>query len=159
VDYRPEGEKAAIVEISGDGTKAIFDPASGFIDFPGGAKKFTIRFDPVTKMYWTLSNPVLPRHKDPDPGRVRNAVALMRSMDLRKWEMRCIVLYHPDVSKHGFQYLVGLRRRDMIVASRRPAKRWPLPGRCQLPDIPSDQGFRSLTEDSVPGARDKQNPK
>ena len=119
VDYRPAGEKAAIIEISDDGRQASFDPATGFIDFPGGAKKFTIRFDPVSKMYWTLSNPVLPKHRDPDPGRVRNAVALMRSADLRKWEIRGIVLYHPDVSKHGFQYLDWLfEGDDLIVASR-----------------------------------------
>ncbi len=119
VDYRAGSEKAAIIEISADGAKATFDPATGFVDFPGGAKKFTIRFDPATKMYWTLSNPVLPKHKDPDPGRVRNAVALMRSADLRNWEMRCIVLYHPDVSKHGCQYLDWLfEGDDMIVASR-----------------------------------------
>jgi hypothetical protein len=119
VDYRAGSEKAAIIEISEDGKKATFDPDTGFVDFPGGAKKFTTRFDPVSRMYWTLSNPVLPRHKDPDPGRVRNAVALMRSADLRTWEIRCIVLYHPDVDRHGFQYLDWrFEGEDMIVASR-----------------------------------------
>ena len=120
VDYRAGSEKAAIIEISGDGKEAKFDPETGFIDFPGGAKKFTIRFDPVTKMYWTLSNPVLPQHQDPDPGRVRNAMALMRSADLRQWEIRSIILYHPDVSKHGFQYVDWLfEGDDLIVASRK----------------------------------------
>ena len=119
VDYRPEGEKAAMVKVSIDGTKATFDPNAGFIEFPGGSKKFTIRYDPVSTMYWTLSNPVLPRHRDPDPGRVRNAVALMRSPDLRRWEIRCIVLYHPDVDRHGFQYLDWLfDGRDIIAVSR-----------------------------------------
>lgn len=121
VDYRPEGEKAAIIKISADGQNAVFDAGTGFIDFPGGAKKFTIRFDPVSKMYWTLSNPVLPQHQDPDPGRVRNAVALMRSADLRHWEMRSIVLYHPDVSRHGFQYLDWLFEGDDIIAVSRTA--------------------------------------
>jgi len=119
VDYSPDGGKAAMIRISDDGKKATFDPATGFVDFPGGAKKFTIRFDPVSEQYWTLSNPILPRHKDPSAGRVRNAVALMRSDDLREWEMRCIVLYHPDVDKHGFQYLDWLfEGDDIIVASR-----------------------------------------
>ena len=121
VDYRPAGEKAAIIEISEDGKEATFDPARGFIDFPGGAKKFTIRFDPVSKMYWTLSNPVLPKHKDPDPGRVRNAVALMRSADLQHWEMRCIVLYHPDVNKHGFEYVDWMFEGQDIIAAARTA--------------------------------------
>ena len=119
VDYRPEGEKAAMIKVSSDGTKATFDPNTGFIEFPGGSKKFTIRYDPVSKMCWTLSNPVLLRHRDPDPGRVRNAVALMRSGDLRRWAIRCIVLYHPDVDRHGFQYLDWLfEGRDIVAVSR-----------------------------------------
>jgi hypothetical protein len=119
VDYSPDGGKAAIIPISADGKTATFDPATGFVDFPGGAKKFTIRFDPVSRMYWALANPVLPRHRDPRPDRIRNAVALMRSADLRQWAMCCIVLYHPDVDKHGFQYLDWLfEGDDIIVASR-----------------------------------------
>lgn len=121
VDYRPEGGKAAVVQISEDGKKASFDPNSGFIDLPGGAKKFTIRFDPASHMYWTLSNPVLPRHKAADPGLVRNALALMRSPDLRRWEIRCIVLYHPDVSRHAFQYVDWLFEGPDIIAASRTA--------------------------------------
>ena len=159
VDYRPEGGKAAIVEISADGKKATFDPATGFIDFPGGAKKFTIRFDPVSTMYWTLSNPVLPKHKDPDPGRVRNTVALMRSPDLRRWEIRCIVLYHPDVNKHGFQYLDWLfEGEDIIVASRTAygegAQAAVRQHDANYLTFHRLKGFRDMTmEDSAPGAR------
>jgi len=120
-DYRPEGGKAAIIEISDDGKTATFNPNTGFVDFPGGAKKFTIRFDPMSQMYWTLSNPVLPQHKDPDPSRVRNALALMRSPDLRRWEIRCILLYHPDVDKHGFQYVDWLFEDSDIIAASRTA--------------------------------------
>ncbi len=119
VDYSPDGGKAAIIPISADGKAATFDSTTGFVDFPGGAKKFTIRFDPASRMYWALANPILPHHRDPRPDRIRNAVALMRSGDLRQWEMRCIVLYHPDVDKHGFQYLDWLfEGDDIIVASR-----------------------------------------
>ncbi len=164
-DYRAEGEKAAIVEISEDGKQATFNPADGFIDFPGGAKKFTIRFDPVTKMYWTLSNPVLPKHKDPDPGRVRNAVALMRSADLRKWEIRCIVLYHPDVNKHGFQYLDWLfEGDDMIVASRTAwgegADAAPRQHDANYLTFHRIKNFRTMAmEDSVPEAQGASNSK
>ena len=45
-------EKAAVVRVSADGKTATFDPAKDFIDFPGGGKKFTIRYDPVSKKYW-----------------------------------------------------------------------------------------------------------
>jgi hypothetical protein len=159
VDYRPEGEKAAIIEISEDGKKATFDPGTGFVDLPGGAKKFTIRFDPVSKMYWTLSNPVLPRHKDPDPGRVRNSVALMRSADLRHWEMRCIVLYHPDVDRHGFQYLDWLfEDEDIIVASRTAygtgAEAAPRQHDANYLTFHRFRDFRTMTmEDSATGTR------
>ena len=121
VDYRPEGGKAAVIRISADGKEAAFDPHTGFIDFPGGCKKFTIRFDPVSKMYWTLSNPVLPRHRGSNPERVRNAVGLMRSKTLRDWEVRCILLYHPDTSKHGFQYVDWLFDGPDIIAASRTA--------------------------------------
>ena len=159
VDYRPAGGKAALVEISRDGKEATFDPETGFIDFPGGAKKFTIRYDPVSRMYWTLSNPVLPAHRDPDPGRVRNAAALMRSPDLRHWEMRCIVLYHPDVDKHGFQYLDWLFDGADLIAVARTA--YPCGGTAPPRQHDANyltfhrfRSFRELTmNDSAPGAQ------
>ena len=121
VEYKPQGGKAAIVRISPDGKQATFDPDADFIEFPGGTKKFTIRHDPASNLYWTLANPVLPRHRSPDPGRVRNALALMSSPDLRTWTMRCIVLYHPDAEKHGFQYVDWLFEGEDIIAVSRTA--------------------------------------
>ena len=62
-----------IVEISADGRAASFDPATGFIDFPGGAKKFSIRFDAVSDRYWSLATIVPERHeKAGRPGGIRN---------------------------------------------------------------------------------------
>ncbi len=159
VECRPEGGKAAIVKISSDGTRASFDSDADFIDFPGGTKKFTIRHDPVSKLYWTLANPVLPKHTSTNPGRVRNALALMCSADLRDWTMRCVVLYHPDKALHGFQYVDWLfEGEDMIVVSRTAF--------VTGPDEPPRQhdanhltfhrlgNFRQLTmADSAPGAR------
>ena len=159
VEYRPEGGKAAIVRVSSDGRRASFDPDADFIDFPGGTKKFTIRHDPVSDRYWTLANPVLPKHQSTNPGRVRNAVALMCSVDLRDWTMRCIVLYHPDPALHGFQYLDWLFEGDDIIVASRTAY-------VTGPDKPPRQhdanyltfhrlgNFRQLTmADSAPGAR------
>ena len=83
-----------------------FDPATGFIDFPGGAKKFTIRYDAQTDLYWSIVTPVIERHqKNGKPGGIRNTLALVNSRDLRHWKIRCILLYHPDRHKHGFQYV------------------------------------------------------
>jgi hypothetical protein len=121
VDYRKGVEKAAIISISADGREATFNPQQGFIDFPGGCKKFTIRFDPVSQKYWALSNPVLPLHRSENPERTRNALVLLCSPDLRQWEIRSIVIYHPDVKQHGFQYPDWLFDGKDIVAAIRTA--------------------------------------
>lgn len=119
VQTRSPDEKAAIVRISADGQKASFDPATGFVDFPGGAKKFTIRFDPQTKRYWSLASIVHSRHRAANPGGIRNTLALTCSQDLKRWTVRCIVLYHPEVRKHGFQYVDWLfDGADLIAACR-----------------------------------------
>ncbi|HEY8504979.1 MAG TPA: sialidase family protein [Gemmataceae bacterium] len=117
----PEGGKAAVMEVSADGRRVTFDPEKGFIDFPGGAKKFTIRFDPVSQHYWTLANWVPPRHRSKDPSRVRNTLALARSPALRDWEVRCVLLYHPDTARHGFQYVDWLFDGDDLIAVCRTA--------------------------------------
>jgi hypothetical protein len=53
----PEANYAAVTFLKDDET-LVFDPAKGFIDFPGGMTKFTIRFDDVTRRYISLSNEV-----------------------------------------------------------------------------------------------------
>ena len=117
-DHRPE-ERVAIVEISTDGSEAKFDPATGFVPFPGGCKKFSIRFDPESKAYWSLSNYIPEQHRNIDPAKARNTVALIRSKDLEHWEVKCVVLYHPDSERHGFQYLDWqFEGKDLIAACR-----------------------------------------
>ena len=121
IDYRPDGGKAAMVRISDDGLHAAFNPEEDVIDLPGGCKKFTIRYDSQSKLYWTLSNAILPEYRGGNPERTRNVIALMSSDDLRKWEIRNVVLHHPDVQKHGFQYVDWLFEGDDIVAASRTA--------------------------------------
>ena len=58
VDSAGYPEQAAVVQISAHGRTASFDPKTGFINFPGGAKKFTIRHDPKSDLYWSLANMV-----------------------------------------------------------------------------------------------------
>lgn len=119
-DFRTAGEeRVAIQQVSGDGRRSTFDRESGFVAFPGGTKKFTIRHEPGSGLYWTLSNYVPPRHYAHNPERTRNTVALMASSDLREWVVRAVVLYHPDVANHGFQYLDWVfEGDDLLVASR-----------------------------------------
>jgi hypothetical protein len=117
----PAGEKAALATLSKDGTTLEFSPERDFIDLPGGATKFTVRRDGAGD-YWTLANLVPPRHACPDNASlVRNTLALLRSADLRNWEVRSIVLYHPDKSRHGFQYVDWLFDGPDIVAVSRTA--------------------------------------
>ncbi len=122
VDNPRVPEKAAIVRISKDGTTTTFDPAEDFIDFPGGAKKFTIRQDPNGDGYWSIASIIPERHADAGrPGGIRNTLALIQSKDLRTWETRCVLLYHPDVTKHGFQYVDWQFEGDDLIAACRTA--------------------------------------
>jgi hypothetical protein len=120
VDNKPDGETAAVIRISADGRTASFDPAAGgFIHFPGGTKKFTIRRDPTTGEYWSLTNYIPRAFAGPDPAGTRNTLALIHSTDLTKWEVRAIVLQHPDRARHAFQYVDWqFDGADLIVASR-----------------------------------------
>ena len=116
-------EKAAVVSLSADGKTAAFDPATGFIDLPGAAKKFAIRRDPAAgpkPVWWMLSNAVPPAFQGKSkPGAVRNTLVLSRSEDLRTWERRSVILHHPDHERHGFQYVDWLfDGDDLVVASR-----------------------------------------
>jgi iduronate 2-sulfatase len=122
VDNSRLPEKAAMVRISGDGTTATFDPASGFIEFPGGAKKFTIRKDPAGAGYWALAS-VVPAGSVPAgrPAAIRNTLALVFSKDLIAWETRCLLLRHPDSAKHGFQYVDWQFEGDDLIAVCRTA--------------------------------------
>lgn len=125
VDLPDLPEKAAIVRISSDGRTASFDPADGFVDFPGGAKKFSIRPDPRGDGYWSVASIVddaeRAKAKPAKPGAIRNTLALVHSPDLRRWEIRGVLLHHPDPAKHGFQYVDWQFDGDDIIAACRTA--------------------------------------
>ncbi|MBA3442875.1 MAG: exo-alpha-sialidase [Pyrinomonadaceae bacterium] len=122
-DYRPtektDEERAAIIEVSADGKKITFDAKTNFIKFPGGCKKFTIRYDRKSKLYWSLTNYVPEAHRGRNSERARNTLALVSSPDLKMWKVRSIVLYHPDAEKHAFQYADWqIEGSDLIAVSR-----------------------------------------
>jgi hypothetical protein len=119
VQTKSPDEKAAWVTISSDGKTASFDPATGFFPFPGGAKKFAIRWDKTSKRYWSLASIVDEKFRAPDPGKIRNTLALTCSPNLRDWEVRSVILTHPDTIHHGFQYVEWLfEGKDIIAACR-----------------------------------------
>lgn len=110
-------EKAAMLRVSANGRQMSFDPAEGFVPFPGGAKKFSIKYDNASDRYWSLANIVQPDDvASGRPGALRNTLALVTSIDLQTWETRRVVLHHPDVKHHGFQYADWIVDGEDILA-------------------------------------------
>lgn len=108
-------DKAAVVHISEDGKQLAHDRDKDLIAFPGGGSKFTIRFDPESKRYWSLGN------KQSDPPAGRNVLALSSSSDLYTWKVETILLRHADSKHHAWQYVDWLFDGDDIVAMSRTA--------------------------------------
>ena len=52
---------------------------------------------------------------------MRNTLALTSSANLRDWEVRSVILSHPDTVHHGFQYVEWLFEGDDIIAACRTA--------------------------------------
>ena len=116
---------AALASVSDEGKTTSFDPEEGFIRLPGGtSKKFTIRYDPKSRKYWALANWIQPAdlhylEEGARAGRIRNTLALASSPDLRHWIIERIVLHHPDIEKHAFQYVDWVfEGADLIAVSR-----------------------------------------
>jgi len=98
-----------------------FDPEMDFVNFCGGEKKISIRYDSVSEKYYTLANPNLPAHDATSlaPDLVRNTAAVFSSADLRHWRMEKIFLYSKNISYEGFQYFnFDFDDDDLAVASR-----------------------------------------
>ncbi|RMF92068.1 MAG: exo-alpha-sialidase [Planctomycetota bacterium] len=121
VHRRPQGNTAAMIHIGPDGRTARFDPSHDFITFPGGAKKFTIRYDKVSGLYWSLVNTLPENYDGGEPDRVRNTLSLISSPDLRTWTIRTTILHHPETKYHAFQYVDWLFEGDDIIAVSRTA--------------------------------------
>lgn len=159
VSQQPADEYAAIVHVGRKGKKATFDPKKDFIHFPGGSKKFAIRWDPEAKRYWTLTNYIPDKHKGGKTAGTRNTLALASSTDLRDWTVTCVLLYHPDVAKHGFQYVDWQFDGNDIIAACRTAFDDGLRGAHNMHDanfltFHRFKNFRTLTlDDSVAGWR------
>lgn len=92
----PRYEVGARCEVSADGRWQTFDPAKGLVHLPGSQSKFTIRFDPRTKRYWSLIQKITRPHEGRDwktsPIHQRNVLMLTSSADLRTWREESIVL-------------------------------------------------------------------
>ena len=101
------GSKAALIRVnylgSTNATTSFsggnFDPAdpngNGFVDFPGGCTRFTVRFDSVSQKYWTLCNyiPRAFRNNAYNAERFRAILALASSPNLRDWTVERFVMF------------------------------------------------------------------
>ncbi|WP_234567114.1 sialidase family protein [Rhodohalobacter sp. 614A] len=125
-DFRPEPiyGKAAVVNISENGETVSFTPETGFIDLPGGTKKFTIRYDDTSQKYWSLVNYIPEEYADFSefrPDQIRNTLVLVSSKNLTDWKINKIIYQHPDVKHVGFQYADWLFENNDIVSVIRTA--------------------------------------
>jgi hypothetical protein len=105
-------DKSAIIRVSSNGTTITFDP-NDVIDFPGGATKFTIRYDSVSGRYWSLAN------KQSNPSAYRNRLILTSSSDLKNWVEEAVILEHPNSVSVAFQYVDWqIHGSDIVAVSR-----------------------------------------
>jgi len=123
----PRFEVAAMLDISPDGRQVTFDPAKGFIHFIGSESKFTIRYDPVSRRYWTIGNKITNPDSGDDwthsPHHQRNVMVLASSTDLRDWKESYRVLSYEAGSavvkagsRVGFQYVDWQFDGDDLIA-------------------------------------------
>lgn len=130
-----EGKKryqtAMTIDVSSDGKKVRFEnKKQNFIDFPGADSKFAIRYDPVSKKYWTVVNKIT-NTSDFTINRFRwqpnqrNVLMLMSSSDLVKWDSVYKVIRWSEGSKitnrdvFGFQYPdFQFDGQDIVLTSR-----------------------------------------
>jgi hypothetical protein len=114
-------ERTARLNVTDDGKTTSFNANTGFNLCPGGAKKFTIRKDPNSGRYISLSNYVPEAYKDSviTMNDIRNTLAVCSSTDLVNWRVDQVVLQHPDKVYHGFQYVDWVfEGNDILIASR-----------------------------------------
>lgn len=114
-------QQAAILSVSPDGTRLSVPDEGALVPMPGGGSKFTIRRD-AGGTYWSLTNTAL---YDASPHRglaARNTLSLIRSTDLRHWDVIAVVAHHHDDALHGFQYVdwrfEGVDEADILAVVR-----------------------------------------
>ena len=127
----PRYEVASKIEISDDGKTASFNPGSGFIHFPGSTTKFTIRYDSVSKKYWSIVNVITHKvegggkESENGPYNQRNVLVLTCSDDLVHWEQKYkVARWNEDQIMtrripFGFQYADWqFDGNDIVIVSR-----------------------------------------
>jgi hypothetical protein len=113
-------EMAAIIHYDKEGRRASFDPQKDIIPFPGGEKKFTIKYDPLSRKYWSIANCIFKEdHGKEHAGLLRNRLVLSYSDDMYHWKVKDTVVSHPDPHFHGYQYPDWrIDGADIVMVSR-----------------------------------------
>ncbi|MFT4202834.1 MAG: sialidase family protein [Chitinophagaceae bacterium] len=123
---KPRDEIAAVIDIDETEMKMRFaDEPRNFVHFPGAESKFTIHYDPVSKLYWTITNKIS-SFIDTDQTyngnwHQRNVLVLMSSKDLQHWDIRKKILRYNEGAHlrtwdtFGFQYVDWSFDKDDIV--------------------------------------------
>jgi len=122
-----ERNKAAMVNVEGNGSLQDFDPANGFIDFPGGGiSKFTIRYDIESGLYLSMVN----SNFDSKTPSLRNVLSLVASKNLFRWHLVKKLLeddsgldWEKSCELTGFQYVDWQFDRNNIIYVTRTAHR------------------------------------
>lgn len=130
IDEEKYGGVAAIATVTGT-SQLSFNPATDIINFPGGGKKFTIRYDAITDKYWTITNAEFDEDRTKTQagiynngthcGLLRNRLVLMSSPDLRNWTIKDTLISYDNPFLYGFQYIDWLFDGNDIIAVSRTA--------------------------------------
>ncbi|MNK17126.1 hypothetical protein D3C87_353100 [compost metagenome] len=128
---KPRHEVAAVISISDDGKRVYFEnKPSEYVWFPGAETKFTIRYDSLSRTYFTAVNKITHFDKKSIESyngnwHQRNVLALYSSKDLKNWEERYhIVKWNTGTQLNtwdvfGFQYADWqFEGNDIILVSR-----------------------------------------
>ena len=118
-------DRACLVRIEEEGRRLSFDPATGFVALPGGHTKFTVRRDPQSGLYYTLSN----GSDDPAHPAVRTQLLALRLARPARSGGRWPLLlrddsglpYEESIRATGFQYADWQFDGDDIIAAVRTA--------------------------------------
>ena len=121
-----EPNKAMLLDLSDDGKTLTCNYDKAVIDFVGGWGRFIVKKDPVTNVYFTLSNYVVTGENPTN----RNTLELAASEDLIHWYNLGTILrdesgLNPDMSIQltGFQYVDWQFDGDNIIYLSRTAYR------------------------------------
>lgn len=122
----PHSDYAALVKVDDDGREVSLDYENDIIRLPGGTHKFTIRRDPETSLYFTLSN----NNTVPGQASQRNVLSLCASHNLRDWKVLTTVIEdesglseEDSIRLTGFQYVDWQFDGDDLISLVRTAWR------------------------------------